>query len=69
MFIFQLSTQKEIEQLAELLLRYPMVYPTSIFDVGKIINSPLHPPLKSDAVFKKQRVSRVPIHLQDEVNR
>ena len=32
-------------------------------------NSPLHLPLKPDAVFKKQRARKVPIHLQDKVNR
>ena len=70
MFNFQHSqiTQKEFEQLADLLLKYPKVYATSTkFDVGKI-KSPLHLPLKPDAVFKKQRASKVPIHLQDKVN-
>ena len=54
-FSFQHSqiTQKEIEQLADLLLKNPNVYATSKFDVGKLI-SPLHSPLKADAVFKKQ---------------
>ena len=53
MFSFQHSqiTQKEFEQLAELLLKYPMVNATSKFDVGKV-NSPLHLPLKPDAIFK-----------------
>ena len=45
-----------------------MVYATSKFDVGKV-NSPLHLSLKLDAVFKKQRASKVPILLQDKVNR
>ena len=44
-----------------------MVYVTSKFDVGKV-NSPPHLPLKPDAVFKKQRASKIPIHLQDKVN-
>ena len=61
-------TQNEFEKLADLLLRYPTVYATSKFDVGKI-NSPLHLPLKPDAVFKKQRAREVPIHLHDKVNR
>ena len=58
MFNFQHSqiTQKEFEQLADLLLKYPKVYATSKIDVGKI-NSPLHLPLKSDAVFKKQQAT------------
>ena len=70
MFNFQHSqiTQKEFDKLAELLLKFPTVYATSKFDVGKI-SSPLHLPLKPDAIFKKQRASKVPIHLQDKVNR
>ena len=69
-FNFQHSqiTQKKFEQLADLLLKYPKVYATSKFDVGKV-NSSLHLFLKPDAVFKKQRASTVPIHLQDKVNR
>ena len=70
MFNFQHSqiTHKEIEQLVDPLLRYPKVYATSKLDVGKV-NSPVNLPLKPDAVFKKQRASKVPIHLQDKVNR
>ena len=70
MFNFQHSqiTQNEFEKLADLLLKYPTVYATSKFDVGKV-SSPLQLPLKSDAVFKKQRASKVPIHLHDKVNR
>ena len=56
MFNFQHSqlTQNEFEKLADLPLKYPKDYATSKLDVGKI-NSPLHLPLKPDAVFKKQR--------------
>ena len=63
MFNFQHSqiTQKEFDKLAELLLKFPTVYATSKFDVEKI-NSPQHLRLKPDAVFKNQRVSKVPIH-------
>ena len=70
MFNFQHSqiTQKEFEQLADLLLKYQKVYATSKFDVGKV-NSLLHLPLKPDAVFKKQRASKVPYHLSDKFNR
>ena len=62
MFNFQHSqlTQNEFEQSADLLVKYPKVHATSKFDVGKI-NSPLHLSLKPDAVFKKQRASKVPI--------
>ena len=67
MFNFQHS-QKEFDKLVELLLKFPTVYATSKFDVGKI-SSPLYLPLKPDAVFKKQRASKVLIHLQDNVNK
>ena len=36
--------------------------------MGKF-SSPLHLPLKPDAIFKKQIASKVPIHLHDKVNR
>ena len=70
MFNFQHSqiTQDEFEKLAKQLIQYSSVYATSKFDVGKISSS-LHLPLKPDAVFKKQRASKVPIHLHDKVNR
>ena len=45
-----------------------MFYATSKYDNGKR-NWPLHIPLESDAVFRKQRASKVSIHLQDKVNR
>ena len=53
-----LKLHRKIEQLAELLLKYPMAYATSKFDVEKI-NLPLHFPLKPDTIFKKQRASKV----------
>ena len=70
MFIFQHSqiTQNEFDKLAKQLIKYSTVYATSKFDVGKTTSSP-HLPLKPDAVFKKQRASKVPIHLHDKVNR
>ena len=69
-FNFQHSqiTQNEFDKLAQQLLKYSPVYATSKFDVGKISSS-LHLPLKPDAVFKKQRASKVPIHLHDKVSR
>ena len=70
MFNFEHSqiTQKEFDKLAKQLLKYSTVYATSKFDVGKISSS-LNLPLKSDAVFKEQRASKVPSHLHDKVNR
>ena len=54
MFNFKHSQikQKEFEQLADFLLKYPKIHATSKFDVEKL-NSPLNLPLKLDAVFKK----------------
>ena len=60
-------TQKEFDKLDELFLKFPTIYATSKIDVGKS-SSPLHLPLKPDAVFKKQQASKVPIHLQDILN-
>ena len=70
MFSFQHSqiTQIDFDKLAKQLIKHSTVYATSKFDVGKI-NSSLYLPLKPDAVFKKQRASKVPIHLHDKVNR
>ena len=70
MFNFEHSqiTQFEFDKLAKQLLKYSTVYATSKFDVRKISSS-LHLPLKPDAVFKKQRASKVPIYLHDKVNR
>ena len=62
------TTQNEFDKLAKLLLKYPTIYATSKFDNGKV-SSQLHPPLKPDAIFKKQRASKMPIHLHDKVNR
>ena len=48
-------------------MKDPLVYATSKFGVEKT-HSPLHLPLKPDAVFKKQRASKILLHLQDKVN-
>ena len=70
MFNFQYSQipQNQFDNLAKQLIKYSTVYPTSKFDIGKISSS-LHLLLKPDAAFKKQRASKVPINLQDKVNR
>ena len=69
MFNFQHSQipQNEIDKLAKQLIKYSTAYAPSKFDVGKISSS-LHLPLRPDAAFKKQRASKVPIHLHDKVN-
>ena len=66
-FQYSQITQKELQQLADLFLKYTKVYATSKFDVGKV-NSPLHSPLKPDAVFKKQRASKVPFTYKTKSN-
>ena len=58
---------QEFQQLADLLLKYPLVYAKSKFDVKKI-HSALHLPLKSDAFEQKTRASTVPIPSQGKVN-
>ena len=70
MFNFQPSeiTQKEFDKLVKQLIKYSSIYATSKFDVGKVSSS-LYLPLKIHTVFKKQRASKVPIHLHDKVNR
>ena len=68
MFNFQPSQITQFEKLAEILPKYPIVYATSSFDVRKT-NSPLYLPLKSDAVFKKQRASKISFHLKYKVKR
>ena len=70
MFNFQYSqnNQQEFEQLPNLFLKYSIFFAISETDVGKM-QSPLHLPPKSDARFKKQQTSKLPIHLQDKVDR
>ena len=66
MFDFQHShlTQEEIEKIVTIILEYKQVYATTKFDVGKT-KVKLNLPMKKDAIFKKQRVSKVPIHLRE----
>ena len=63
MFNFQHShiNQQKFDRLAELFLKYQMVYATPKFDVERI-HSPLHLVFKLDAIFKKQQTIEVPIH-------
>ena len=49
-------------------MEYRNVYATTKFDVGKT-KIKLNLPMKKDAVFKKQRVSKVPIHLRDRIQK
>ena len=66
MFDFQHSylTQAEFEKVVSIILEYKQVYATTKFDVGKT-KVKLNLPMKKDTIFKKQRISKVPIHLRE----
>ena len=70
MFDFQHShlTQEEFEKVVTIILQYKQVYATTKFDVGKT-KVKLNLPVKKDAIFKKQRISKVPIHLRERIQK
>ena len=70
MFDFQHShlTQEQFDKLVDIILKYRNVYGTTKFDVGKT-KVKLNLPMKKDAIFKKQRISKVPIHLRDRTQK
>ena len=70
MFDFQHSylTQDEFEKIVKIILDYKQVYATTKFDVGKT-KVKLNLPIKKDAIFKKQRISKVPIHLRERIQK
>ena len=70
MFDFQLShlTQEQFDKIVDIILKYRNVYKTTKIDVGKT-KVKLNLPMKKYAVFKKQRVSKVPIHLRDRIQK
>ena len=70
MFDFQHSqlTQEQFDRIVEIILKYKNVYATTKFDVGKT-KVKLNLPMKKDAIFKKQRVSKVPNHLRDQIQK
>ena len=61
-------TQEEFEKIVTIILEYKQVYATTKFDVGKI-KVKLNLPMKKDAIFKKQRISKVPIHLREGIQK
>ena len=65
-FIQMFLTQNEFEKVVKIILDYRQVYATTKFDVGKT-KVKLNLPIKKDAVFKKQRISKVPIHLRERI--
>ena len=70
MFDFQHShlTQTQFEKVVEIILKCKHVYATTKFDVGKT-KVKLNIPMKTDAIFKKQRISKVPIHLRERIQK
>ena len=70
MFDFQHSylTQEQFEKVVTIILMYKQVYATTKFDVGKT-KVKLNLPMKEDDIFKKQRISKVPIHLRDGIQK
>ena len=70
MFDFQHShlTQEKCEKVVTIILQYKQVYATTKFDVGKT-KVKLNLPMKKDAIFKKQRISKVPIHLRERIQK
>ena len=70
MFNFQHShlTQEEFEKVVTIILHYKQVYATTKFDVGKT-KVKLNLPMKTDAIFIKQRISKVPIHLGERIQK
>ena len=70
MFDFQHShlTQEQFDKIVDIILKYRNVYATTKFDVGKT-KVKLNLPMKKDAIFKKQRISKVPIHLRDRIQK
>ena len=70
MFNFQHSQifRKWVIQLAEFFFQNDPAKATSKFDVCKIF-LPLSLSSKRDAVYKNERASKIPICLQDKVNR
>ena len=70
MFDFQHSylTQEEFEKVVSIILEYKQVYATTKFDVGKT-KVKLNLPMKKDAIFKKQRISKVPIHIRERIQK
>ena len=70
MFDFQHSylTQEEFEKVVSIILKYKQVYATTKFDVGKT-KVKLNLPVKKDAILKKQRITKVPIHLREKIQK
>ena len=67
-FLHSHLTQKQFDKVVEIILKHRNVYATTKFDFGKT-KVKLNLPVKKDTIFKKQRVSKVPIHLRDRIQK
>ena len=61
-------TQEEFEKIVTIILVYKQVYATTKFDVRKT-KVKLNLPMKKDAIFEKQRISKVPIQLRERIQK
>ena len=61
-------TDDELFELIEIILQDNDVYSHHKYDIGRTKHK-FHLPLKKDATFKKQRPSKIPIHLRDKLER
>ena len=70
MFNFEHSylTQEQFHKIVDIIMKYRNVYATTKFEDGKT-KIKLNLPMKKDAVFKNQTVSKVPIHLRDRIQK
>ena len=59
-------TDDELFELVEIILQDNDVYSHHKYDIGRTKHK-FHLPLKKDATFKKQRPSKIPIHLRDKL--
>ena len=60
--------QIQFENVIEISLKYRNIYATTKFDVGKA-KVKLSLPMKKYAICKKQRISKVPIHLRERIQK
>ena len=70
MFDFQHShlTQEQFEKVVSIILNYKQVYARTKFDVGKT-KEKLNLPMKKDAIFKEQIISKITIHLREKIQK
>ena len=60
--------QIQFQNVIEIIVKYRNIYATTKFDVGKA-KVKLNLPKKRYTIFKKQRISKVPIHLRERIQK